>query len=39
MRLSERELGRIQGVGIDSDGGKEHGDEISDSENVDKNQG
>ena len=32
MGLSERELGRIQGVGIDSDGGDEHGDEILESE-------
>ena len=37
MGLSERELGRIQGVGIDSDGGEEHGDEILESESGSEN--
>ena len=32
LGLPERELGRIQGVGIDSDGGDDHGDEILESE-------
>ena len=32
MGLPEPELGRIQGVGIDSDGGDKHGDEILESE-------
>ena len=33
MGLSERQLGRIQGMGIDEDGGDNCGGEISDSEN------
>ena len=33
MGLPERQLGRIQGVGTDRDGGDGHGDEVSDSEN------